>query len=194
MFFDDIMEKKYNGMYRAQVVTVDKTNANGLYTVRVYPFMATLDSQYLPTATSNLTTRYQHIQLVTDDWVWVFFENGDFHYPVIFDLINFKGSYPTPSVGSYGSYDKIQFGNLTIEYDETNKKLVITDPNANEITLDSTGLTIKGGSATLPVTITGGKLVVNGTSTPPGITGPFCALPNCLLTGGPHLGTTVNNT
>jgi hypothetical protein len=42
------------------------------------------------------------------------------------------------------------------------------------------------------VQITGGQLQVNGTATPS--TGPFCGLPNCLFTGAPHGGNTVNGT
>lgn len=42
------------------------------------------------------------------------------------------------------------------------------------------------------VTITGGKLTVNGTVTPSN--GPFCALPACAFTGAPHTGNIVVKT
>jgi hypothetical protein len=42
------------------------------------------------------------------------------------------------------------------------------------------------------VQITGGQLQVNGAVTPS--TGPFCALPNCLFTGAPHGGNSVQGT
>jgi hypothetical protein len=48
--------------------------------------------------------------------------------------------------------------------------------------------TIKG----VDVSITGGKLTVNGTSAP--ATGPFCGIPNCLFTGAPHGGSMVMGT
>jgi hypothetical protein len=43
------------------------------------------------------------------------------------------------------------------------------------------------------VTITGGKLTVQG-SVPPTGTGPFCAIPVCPVTGAPHVGPIVNGT
>jgi hypothetical protein len=42
------------------------------------------------------------------------------------------------------------------------------------------------------VKITGGQLTVNGAAAPG--SGPFCGLPNCLFTGAPHGGSTVNGT
>jgi hypothetical protein len=167
MFLDEMLEKKYSGMYRGQIAKVDEDIKNGIYYVRVYPMMASLTDSELPKATSNLTVRYSHISLHVDDWVWCFFENENFQYPVIFDLCNFKDSYPkTSDFGTdYGKFHRFDFndGAVTLEIDEDegqvkiqtmndveitfDKKGAITliDGNNNTVTLDDKGIDIKDG-------------------------------------------------
>ena len=146
MIFNDKFRKKYHGNYRAKIEAVDTTNKNGIYQVRVYPFMANLNLNVLPNAASTFSTRFQHINLKVGDWVWVFFENGDQHFPVIFDLCNFKGSYPTPVVGTYGKYTKFAFGKFTFEIDEDKNELIIKDENDNKIDISSNGIVFQNGS------------------------------------------------
>jgi hypothetical protein len=67
---------------------------------------------------------------------------------------------------------------------------------SGKTTIEAAGdATVKGENVTVEATtsatvkaaqvaITGGKLTVNGTSSPN--SGPFCALPSCLFTGAPH--------
>ena len=149
MIFGDKFKKRYYGNYRAKIEEIDKTNKNGIYKIRVYPFMADLKAGVLPKATSNLTTRYQHVQLYAGDWVWVFFENGDQHYPVIWDLCNYKGSYPTPSGGTYGKYDKVKFGDSTIEFDETLNTITINSKSDVNIIVESGTVAVKATSVVL---------------------------------------------
>ena len=108
--FQELYDKHYYGMYRGQIIKVmgltDDSNdkiKNGLYKVRVMPMMNDLEEQYIPPATSNMTVSGEHICLKKDEMVWVFFENGDYHYPVIFDRCNAKGIFPD---GAKGSKDK----------------------------------------------------------------------------------------
>ena len=149
MIFADKFKKKYWGNYRAKVESIDTKNKNGIYQVRVYPWMATMKLDVLPPATSTLTTRYRHIQLQVGDWVWVFFENGDQHFPVIWDLCNFKDSYPTPQSASYGSYDKIKLGGVTIEIDEEKNSITVSGSGDINIVSTSGDVTINAQNAIL---------------------------------------------
>ena len=150
--FSELREKKYYGHYRAQIVEVNDKK-NGIYKVRTYPHTASLEDKDLPQALSNLTNKYSHISLNVDDWVWVFYENGNPRYPMIFDLCNVKDSYPKQCSGdkpnyyddikqdnsidegkvSYnGEYNKIQginFKDINIEIDEENNQFILISPN-----------------------------------------------------------------
>lgn len=77
------------------------------------------------------------------------------------------------------------------------------DGNIEIEAIKDLNITIKGGNTTIKstttvkvdspdVTITGGKLTVNG-NVPPSA-GPFCCLPNCVITGAPHTGNIVMGT
>ena len=60
----------------------------------------------------------------------------------------------------------------------------------NNMEVESSGnIVLKG----MDVNITGGNMTVNGT-VEPSDNGPFCAIPNCLFTGSPHIGNKVSNT
>jgi hypothetical protein len=58
-----------------------------------------------------------------------------------------------------------------------------------KVSVEATNVEVKG----VNVKITGGTLTTNG-NVPPTGTGPYCALPVCILTGAPHVGTTVVGT
>ncbi len=147
---EDHVDSLFPLNYRAKIIAIDNDNKNGIYKVRVYPMMEGIGEEFLPYATSMLTTRYSHIQLKVGDMVWVFFENGDRDYPVIQGLCNAKGKYPQAVDGTYGEYDKWTFGpngEFTAEYDETNKKLYVKI--AGGATLDiGTLLTLQSGGLT----------------------------------------------
>lgn len=77
------------------------------------------------------------------------------------------------------------------------------DGNIEIEAIKDLNITIKGGNTTIKstttvkvdspdVTITGGKLTVNGNVSPSA--GPFCCLPNCVITGAPHTGNIVMGT
>lgn len=102
--YQDRFTKKYYGNYRAKIIEVDETLKNGIYKVRVYPMMAEILDEYLPLAQSNLTTEEKHINLYVNDWVWVFFENGDQHYPIIWNRCNIKDNYPNQATGDSPDY------------------------------------------------------------------------------------------
>lgn len=149
-------QQQFSGMYRAKIIAINDDLKSGVYKVRVWPMMEGIGEDFLPWATSTLTTRYRHIQLKVDDFVWVFFENSDVYYPVIFDLCNIKDKYPQAESGAYGTYDKMSFGDngeFTAEYDESNKKLTIKVEGGAEFDI-GTLLTIKTQSANLKTILT----------------------------------------
>ena len=78
---------------------------------------------------------------------------------------------------------KIKSGTLTAEYsDSYSRKTPKSDIQDDELTV-----TTKTGK------VTGGSFEMKGTVAPEG-SGPFCAVPYCLLTGAPHTGTKVTGT
>jgi len=152
--FEELYSVNYPGNYRAQIVDINTDKKNGIYRVRVWPFMVDVEEQYLPWAVSNLTNRTQHIDLKKDDWVWVFFENSDVDFPVIFNICNFKDSYPKGAtgtnpdyynnitadssidettvsyVGEYNSVSAYNFGDdIHLDIDEENKQMVLYSDN-----------------------------------------------------------------
>ena len=98
--YQEIFDRRWYGMYRAIIVEENSDfPGNGIYTVRVYPMMADIEDDYLPPAQSNMTTKYGHENLIEDEVVWVFFENGDAHIPIIFDRCNIKDFFPQGANG-----------------------------------------------------------------------------------------------
>lgn len=147
--FQEKFDKKYFGMYRAKIIEVNEDVKNGIYKVRTFPVTSDIEDQYLPYAQSNMTVNDKHINLKVDDFVWVFFENGNPEYPVIFDRCNIKDKYPDASTGNEptyynditsdtaidentvtygGTYNKVSsfdFGeNIHIEIDEENEQIL----------------------------------------------------------------------
>jgi len=79
-------------------------------------------------------------------------------------------------------------GKASVELDADGGVTVIAD--------GSTVALAPGGKATITakeITLTGGDLVVAGAASPSG-SGPFCAIPNCLFSGAPHVGNKVSGT
>jgi len=74
---------------------------------------------------------------------------------------------------------------------------IISDSKSKDMKVRGKNIEIESNSSTtikgLSVSIAGGQLTVDGTSLPSG-SGPFCAIPNCLFTGAPHIGNTVTGT
>jgi phage baseplate assembly protein gpV len=77
----------------------------------------------------------------------------------------------------------IKAKNATIEVEE------VANIKAKEVNLEADTVEVKGQD----VTITGGNLTVDGSVAPTG-SGPFCALPACMMTGSPHIGNKVMGT
>jgi hypothetical protein len=97
--FSEKNKKKWYGMYRAQIIEVNTDKKNGIYKIKAYPIHAEVEDDYLPYALSNMTNIKGHENFVADDWVWVFFENGNPKFPVIFDRCNVKDQFPDGSDG-----------------------------------------------------------------------------------------------
>lgn len=95
------------------------------------------------------------------------------------------------SNGSYDYYDSsgkryVTHGSTKITMEDT--KILIE----NATDLEVTGITNLTINATT-VEVTGGTFTMDGSVAPTG-SGPFCAIPNCLFTGAPHIGKTVTGT
>ena len=170
--YDKIFKKSYDGIYRAKIIEVDETTKNGIYKIKPYPYMANVKNDNLPLAVSTTTVRWKHINLKVDDWVWIFNENGDKRYPVIFDICNFKNSYPDAAVGTKpdyydnisadteidettftykGTYNKISsflFGdNIKIDIDEDNNQILVYVNDNYFIIDDNNNIHIKSNSS-----------------------------------------------
>lgn len=60
---------------------------------------------------------------------------------------------------------------------------------SGDASVESPNITVKGEK----VQITGGQLTVNGSAAPTG-QGGFCAVPACIFSGAPHIGTVISGT
>lgn len=152
--FSELFENKFPGNFRAQIIEVNTEKKNGIYKVRTFPVHTDVEEQYLPWAVSNLTNKFQNINLKKDDFVWIFFENEDPNFPVIFNICNFKDSYPKASSGTkpdyynnitkessidendvnyngeYNSFTSFDYGeNIFFDIDEKNKQVVLYSDN-----------------------------------------------------------------
>jgi hypothetical protein len=115
--FQENFEIKYNQNYRAKIIEINDDKKNGIYKCKVFPFMADIEDEFLPWATSTMTTKESHVNIYVDDWVWVFFENGDPQFPVIFSKCNIKDNFPDGSDGERPTFwDNF---NPNTEIDET---------------------------------------------------------------------------
>ncbi len=116
--FTEKNKKKWYGMYRAQIVEINDDIKNGIYKVRVYPMMADIEDDYLPLALSNMTNVNNNENFVKDEFIWVFFENGNPKFPIIFDRCNIKDQFPAGIDGEEPDwFGDIEY-NADIEEDE----------------------------------------------------------------------------
>jgi hypothetical protein len=160
--FKENTDELHFGMHRAKIISLDNTIKNGIYKVRVWPFMVDILDNDLPLAQSNMTVNDKHINLKVGDWVWVFFENGNPEYPVIFDKCNIKDKFPDGTDGNsptwfnniqannqinestvnyngqYNTVSGFDFGEIHIQFDEQNKQLIIM-VGSKYFILDSNG-------------------------------------------------------
>lgn len=111
-----------------------------------------------------------------------------FNDTTTFEISSFKVSLQTSEEVFLSSDNTIEIkssGNMNIDSEGT-----MNVKSTGNMEIESTGNVVLKG---LEVNITGGIMTVNGTVAPTG-SGPFCAIPNCLFTNAPHIGTTVINT
>jgi len=79
----------------------------------------------------------------------------------------------------------------------TNQGIELDDNTGFKVKVGSTTITVSGGGSTSEIDtpslhIKGLSMKIDGTVIPTGH-GSFCALPNCILTGAPHVGEISNN-
>lgn len=152
----DRLHHRYYGKYRGTVVDVDAS------TLRIKANVpAVLGNQVtgwcmpcVPYAGPNVGIAF--IPEVGSG-VWIEFEGGDVSYPVWTGCYWREGEIPsdaTPKVKAI-----VTASGNKILMDDDGKKITISDSNGNEITLESSGMTLKRGSQT--ISITDGSINVN---------------------------------
>jgi phage baseplate assembly protein gpV len=85
----------------------------------------------------------------TGSGVWIEFEGGDVSYPVWVGGYWREGEYP-PDVTDHVRVI-VTAAPHTVEFDDDQGSITISDPNGNTVTLDSSGITLANGSISVVV-------------------------------------------
>lgn len=121
--------------------------------------------------------------LAPDDLVLVDISMGK-EYPVI--LGKYKGAAQS-KVSPSGEGEIVwesRYGKDWTQLRSKGNKTILKNSSGVEIVINKNKVTIKSNLIEIDSAIT-----VNKSAGPPEIKGPFCALPNCLFTGTPHVST-----
>lgn len=137
-------DTKFYGNYRGIVRSNSDPSKNGQVQVQVYPMFEGVTTSALPWAIPADPSMGSSSNIPTvGTWVWVFFEEGDWRYPVYWAAAPAKGDIPADAATNY-----------------PNRKIYKT-PNGIEVLMDDTP-----GSLTYTVKMTSGQLnlITSGTT------------------------------
>ena len=143
------VRNRYYGKYRGTVTRVD--DATLRIKAKIPAVLGTTESGWcmacVPYAGPDVGIAFLPEQ---GAGVWIEFEGGDVSYPIWVGCYWREGETPAAATGTVKAIATAE-GKMTILFDTDAGSITVKDPSENEVTLDSSGITLKRGSSTVVI-------------------------------------------